>query len=175
MAPKLNTMKVKIVFLLLLSILSSFAKVQNHYPMYGVFFYNFTKYIQWPDDYNQGDFEILVLGDTPMTAELSKLAERKKVNGRSIKVTAISSVNDIRKCQVLFLASSSSNIITEVTKKIKGLSILLVTEKDGLGKKGASINYIEKDGKPSFEINLEIAADHKLKVFSELTKWAVVI
>ncbi len=143
--------------------------------MYGVFFYNFTKYIEWPADYNQGDFEVMVLGDTPMTAELKKLAERKKVNGRSIKITEISNVNEIKKCQVVFIAASSTHLLADVSKKVRGLSVLLVTEKDGSAKKGSVINYVEKDGKPAFEINLEAANEHKLKVFSELTKWAIVI
>lgn len=156
-------------------VVSAKAAVQDHYPMYGVFFYNFTKYIQWPEDYSQGDFEVMVLGETPMVAELKKLAERKKVNGRSFKIIEITSVSEIKKCQAIFLSASSSQLLPEVVKKIKGLSVLLVTEKEGSTKKGAAINYVEKDGKPAFEINLEAANEHKLKVFSELAKWAVVI
>jgi hypothetical protein len=139
------------------------------------FFYNFTKYIQWPDEYNQGDFEIMVLGETPMTVELKKLAERKKVNGRAIKIIEITSASEIRKCQVVYLAASNSQLLNEVSKKIKGIAVLLVTEKEGLAKKGAAINYVEKDGNSAFELNLEVTSEHKLKVFSELTKWAIII
>jgi hypothetical protein len=163
-----------IVLSLIMSIVYVEASAQEHYAMYGVFFYNFTKYIQWPDDYNQGDFEILVLGETPMTAELKKLAERKKINGRSFKIIEITSVNEIKKCQAIFLAASSPQLLPSVAKKIKGLPVLLVTEMDGATKKGAAINHLEKEGKPAFEINLETTSAHKLKVFSELVKWAVV-
>ena len=116
-----------------------------------------------------------MLGETPMTVELKKLAERKKVNGRAIKIIEITSASEIRKCQVVYLAASNSQLLNEVSKKIKGIAVLLVTEKEGLAKKGAAINYVEKDGNSAFELNLEVTSEHKLKVFSELTKWAIII
>jgi YfiR/HmsC-like len=49
------------------------------YQLHSVFMYSFTRYIQWPEESNQGDFEIHVLGDSPILAELKKMSESKKV------------------------------------------------------------------------------------------------
>ena len=57
--------------------------------MHSVFIFSFTRYIQWPDAYNAGDFEIMVLGDSPIVEELKAMAQAKKVGDRTIKITKI--------------------------------------------------------------------------------------
>ena len=65
-----------IALLLAFSLLPAFAQT---YRMHSVFIYSFTRYVQWPAAYNQGDFEILVLGDSPILEELKAMAQAKKV------------------------------------------------------------------------------------------------
>src|SRR5688572_23850486 len=91
--------------LILLCLVLNFGYAQS-YKLHSVYIYGFTRYVIWPDDYNQGDFEILVLGDTPLMEELKLLAQAKKVGDRSIKITRISSAAEIRKCNILFLPAS---------------------------------------------------------------------
>ena len=103
------------------------------YKMHTVFIFSFTRYIQWPDAYNGGDFEILVLGDSPIVDELKSMAQVKKVGDRTIKVTKINNVSEIRKCNILFIPTAKSPQIAEVLAKIATQSILVVTEEQGLG------------------------------------------
>ena len=77
---------------LLVAIFSAFSIISGmaqSYKMHTVFIFSFTRYIQWPDAYNGGDFEILVLGDSPIVDELKSMAQVKKVGDRAIKVTKI--------------------------------------------------------------------------------------
>jgi YfiR/HmsC-like len=147
----------------------------QNYQVHGVYMYSFTRYIQWPDEYNTGDFEISVLGDSPITEELKKLAEMKKVGDRAIKVTRVASANDIKKCNILFVPADKSPQLTEILVKVGTKSTLVVTELPGLGAKGSAVNFISKDGKLAFELNQGVLAKQRLKASNELTRLAIII
>ena len=141
----------------------------------GVYVYSFTRYVQWPEEYNQGDFVICILGESPMTQELQNLAERKKVDGRTIKLVKANSVAEIKKCNILFIPEGQSHQLNSIQNHTKDWATLIVTQQEGLGKKGSCINFVSKDGKPSFELNMGAITKHQLKVFTELTKHAILL
>jgi len=163
---------------LLVVIFSAFSFVNGmaqSYKMHTVFIFSFTRYIQWPDAYNGGEFEILVLGDSPIVDELKSMAQVKKVGDRAIKVTKINNVSEIRKCNILFIPTAKSPQIAEVLAKIATQSILVVTEDQGLGAKGSNVNFVTKDGKLAFELNQGATTKQGLKVSNELSRLAILI
>ena len=165
----------KASFLLVFVAMSLSPSIAQNYKMHSVFIYSFTRYVQWPDAYNQGDFEIMVLGDSPILEELKTMAQAKKVGDRPIKVTKIKEPSEIRKCNILFVATSRSAEIATVMEKINTQSILVVTEEPGLALKGSDINFIVKDGKLAFELNQASVNKQGLKVSNELTRLAILI
>jgi len=163
---------------LLVAIFSIFCFVSGmaqSYKMHTVFIFSFTRYIQWPDTYNGGDFEILVLGDSPIVDELRSMAQVKKVGDRAIKVTKINNVSEIRKCNILFIPAAKSPQIAEVLAKVTSQSILVVSEEQGLGAKGSNVNFVTKDGKLAFELNQGATTKQGLKVSNELSRLAILI
>lgn len=146
----------------------------QNYKQHPLFIYSFTRYVQWPEAYTQGDFEILVLGDTPLMDEL-KVLGNKKVGERAIKITKINSVAEIRKCNMLFVPVDKSDKITEVLQKIDTQSVLLMTEQPGLGAQGSCINFITKEGRLAFELNQAAFTKRNLKASNELTRIATMI
>jgi hypothetical protein len=62
-----------------------------------------------------------------------------------------------------------------ILKKVGTLSILVITEEEGLGVKGSSVNFIEKDGKLAFEMNQASLTKHNLKASNELARLAIII
>lgn len=150
------------------------SQAQN-YKLYTVFMHSFTRYIEWPAEANVGDFEIYVLGESPIVSELKTMAQAKKVGDRSIKVTQIKSVGEIRKCNILFVPSDKSPLLTDVLTKVGQTPTLVVTEQDGLGLKGSGINFVEKAGKPAFELNNAALNKARLKASSELSRIAIII
>ena len=165
----------KTSFLLFFAAMSLGPAVAQNYKMHSVFIYSFTRYVQWPDAYNQGDFEIMVLGDSPIFDELKAMAQAKKVGDRPIKITKINEASEIRKCNILFLSTTKSALITEVMEKVNTQSILVVTEEPGHAQKGSDINFIVKDGKLAFELNQASVNKQGLKVSIELTRLAILI
>jgi hypothetical protein len=160
-----------LVFMLIGSLLS---QAQN-YNLHTVFIYSFTRYVIWPDAYNQGEFEILVLGESPMYEALQKMAQMKKVGDRTIKVTKIANAGEIRKCNMLFLPAGKSADLNDVVAKVNNQSILIITEEPGLGAKGSDINFIMKEGKLAFELNQTAVGKQNLKIANELSRLAILI
>ena len=140
-----------------------------------VIIYSFTRYIVWPDTYNTGDFEILVLGDSPIIPVLQEMAQAKKVGERSIKVTKINSAAEIHKANILFVSAGKAAEFENVVNKVNTQSILVVTEEPGLGAKGSNINFILKDGKLAFELNQAAMTKRNLKASTELSRLAIMI
>jgi len=165
-------MKKHYYLVLTLLLISVFAKAQS-YKMHTLYIYSFSKYIVWPGEAAQGDFIIGVLGDSPIEASLQKMASLKKVNGRVIKVTSFDDPQSIGNCNILFLPQNQSNNLAKALNIVGNRSILVVTEKEGLGAQGSALNFIVKNNKLLFELNNEAVDKANLKVASELKKYAV--
>jgi hypothetical protein len=164
----------KCVLFVLLALTFSVSNAQN-YKLHTVFIFSFTRYVIWPETYNQGEFEILVLGDSPIVGALEEMAKAKKVGDRAIKVTKINSASEIRKCNILFIPTGKSAQLTEAMAKVSNQSILVITEEPGLGAKGSVINFIMKEGKLAFELNQSAVAKQNFKIANELSRLAILI
>lgn len=160
------------LIVLCLTINLSFAQ---SYKLHSVYIYGFTRYVIWPDEHNEGDFEIMVLGDTPMLEELKTLAAAKKVGDRAIKITRINSTSEIKKCNILFVPAGNADKLGDIVNRVGNKSTLIITEEPGLGAKGSHINFIQKDGKLAFELNQSAASKHNLKISNTLSGMAILI
>ena len=149
-------------------------KAQVNYKIHSLFVYKFTQYIEWPAGSNSGDFTIGVVGSSPIMAELEQIASSRKVGSQAIVVKKISA-NDAVKCQMVFVTESSNGQLSDILSKVKGKPILLVSETDGAGKKGAGINFIIVDDKMKFELNKNAITDQGLKVSGDLLKLAILL
>jgi hypothetical protein len=150
------------------------ANAQN-YKQYTIFIYSFTRYIQWPESYDQGDFEIVIMGESPLFDELKTMAKYKKIGERTIKVTKINSASEIKKCNMLFIPAGRPEKLSDILQKIEAQSILTITEQPGLGVQGSCINFLTKDSKLTFELNQSAMTKQSLKASIELTRLATII
>lgn len=141
-----------------------------------IFIYNFSKYIKWPEDFNNGKFVIGVLGQTELSKDLKTMAAQKKeTNGLDIEVVEFSSLDDISDCNLIFLTQKFCNQIDAINSKLTGKPTLIVTDKKGMAKGGAVINFVEKDGKIKFELNRSAADKLGLVISGSLTSLAILI
>ncbi|QHT66265.1 YfiR family protein [Rhodocytophaga rosea] len=144
--------------------------------IHSIFIYNFTKYVQWPEEYSNGDFTIGIIGNTDLDKELQKIAAIKTVNGRRISIKKYTDVGNIeKKCNILFLTSESSSLLSDVLKKLTGSGTLLITHKEGLGKFGSLVNFVSENGRYRFEINTTAFEKSKLKFEQQLKAVAIII
>jgi len=164
----------KVVFSLFLGLAAQAYGQTPNYQTYSLFVYSFTRFVQWPPEESNGDFEIAVLGESPILAELKSMADKKKVAGRNIRVTKINSLTDYKKSQMLYLSQDWLARYPEVATRVGDAPVLLVTEL-GAGANKGSINFINnKEGKVGFELNQASLAKHRLKASAELTRLAII-
>lgn len=142
-----------------------------------VFLYNFTKYIEWPQSYREGNFVIAVYGSGSKTLveELNKMAATKTVGSQKFEIKTITSLADVGKTNILFMPGDASFTMNDLLGKVKGKSVLLVTEKAGLAKQGSAINFVVQENKQKFELNKANAEKYDLKVSSNLLSLAIAV
>ena len=139
-----------------------------------IYLYNFTKYIEWPGDYKSGNFVIGVYGTYPtLLSELNRMASTKTAGSQKFEIRSVASVEAASKYHILFISKENLGQFTDIATRLKGKGTLLVTEKDGMTKKGSAINFVLVDNKIKFQLNKPNAEKHSLKVSRELESLAV--
>lgn len=118
-----------------------------------MFIYNFSKYFDWSGMESGNDFVIAVYGQSHIVKYLDEIAQRKTVNGKSILIRVISSPEEIRGCQMLFIPENVSRIISAFQERASANGLVIISESKGSLNKGAHINLINVDGKLRFELN----------------------
>jgi hypothetical protein len=139
------------------------------------FIYNFALFINWPLEYQVGDFEIAVLGNTELIKELELLAKDKKIGEQQIKVKKVLRTSDIGKANILFIPDYQGYLIKDALKATDQTATLVIAEMEGLGKKGGIVNFIKVDEKLKFELNIKEAERRGLKVPEKLIKLGIPI
>lgn len=171
----------KKLFILLFSVtMLSAGLIQNpgddpNAKIKAVFIYNFTKYVEWPKDYKEGNFVITILGNSSgLLSELTKMAKTKTVGDQPFEITSLSSLEGMpTKCHIVFISANTDIRLSEVTAKLKGKHTLIITENAGLIKQGSAINFVVGENKQKFEISKANAEKYDLKVSQTLTSLAV--
>jgi hypothetical protein len=144
----------KIVYIILMTMgicLSAHSQTTNH-KVYSLFVLNIVKYTSFP--VTAGDFNIVVIGKSEVYDEMVKMSAAKLVNGKKIVVTKADDVTGLAEVQVVFLSDSKSGSLSDVIKKFDGKSVMIITEREGLYKKGAGLSFvISEDSKLRVDIN----------------------
>lgn len=139
-----------------------------------IYIYNFTKYIEWPDGYKEGNFVVGVLGTSiPLVNELNKMAGSKTVGTQKFEIKSVASPAECAKCHIVYILSDNSGQLPDVLGKVKGKSALIVTDKSGLATKGSGINFFVDGNKQKIELNRSNIEKYKLKVASTLVEMSV--
>jgi Fe-S cluster assembly iron-binding protein IscA len=137
------------------------------------FIYNFISYIEWPESYRQGTFVVAVLGHSPVFNEFVVLANKKKAGQQEFEVKNYISLDGISRCHILYVASDCRVPMKDILAKVKDYSTLIITEKSGMAKQGAAINFVVNNNKQQFELNKSNAEKYKLKVSSSLVNLSI--
>lgn len=168
--------KISLVFFVALMSLTMQAADDTTSKIKAVYIYNFTKFIEWPISYKQGNFVIGILGTSPLFRELSNMAATKKtVSQQPFEIQSFPNINSISKCHLLFVSADNAGNLKDITAKLRGFSTLIVTEKAGMAKQGAAINFVIQDNKPKFELNKANAEKYNLKVGTSLSGLAILV
>jgi len=163
------------LILSLLTRLPARAQTNPNYPVKANIVYYFTKYIDWPEDKASGEFVIGIMGSTPMYDEMVRNIGEKTIAGRRLTIKKFPPNSTGCNCQILFIGEGSSGKLRSIAAATAGQPILLVTESEGLERKGACINLVIVDEHLKMEINKTNINSRNLGIAPELLELGTVV
>lgn len=135
--------------------------------------YSFSRYVNWPFDYKVGDFVIAVVGDKSVFNELQTMVTGKTVGIQNMVVKFYKSADEINGYHhIIYLSEDQSSSLAKVVAKTGGKGTLMVTEREGMLKSGAAIDFTSVDGLMKFEMSKGNFDKYGLQVSSFLEKMA---
>jgi hypothetical protein len=148
----------------------------QEYEVKAVYLYNFGRFVQWPaasplvtaDD----SFTICVLGRDPFGPVLDTTLGGEVIDGRKLVARRISTTRDATHCRIIFISSSEAARIKEILNSLEKSSALTVSDMPDFINNGGMIQFVLKDNKVRFEVNLIAAEKAGLTISSQLLKVA---
>jgi YfiR/HmsC-like len=161
--------------LVLMSLSKTYAQHETDYKVQANIIYRFTKYIDWPVNKKNGDFIIGVIGESPLYDDLKSLSANKTVGSQRIVVVKMSSTAASYDCHMLFIGEEESSNLKRIVSLTAHAPILIISESDGLARKGSCINFITVDERLKLEINKSNVEQRNLGIASELLELGIII
>lgn len=140
------------------------------YELKASFLYRFVDYVYWENYSKNQTFKIAILEESPITSALLSMSKNKKMNIQEYK-----NLNDVRFCNILFVPYNCSIPIETILAEFSGKPILIVTEQNGYGKKGAQMNFVMVENKLKFEVNLKAINRSGIGISSFLLQHAIIV
>lgn len=151
------------------------AQERPTHEIHAAMLFNFIKYIQWPNEGENGEFVVGVIGDDKVFNTLNQWYNGKQKGSKKYVIRKLSSADESSSCQVVYVGKAKNREFENIKNNISGKSILTITDGNGLGQKGSCINFKVIDGKLKFELNQAMVTDSNLKVSSQLSSMAILI
>ncbi len=144
------------------------------YKIKAAFLLNFAKFINWPDGSFPGDgqfFKICVLGNNPFASALDAI-ESRTIGNRKIDLCYVDDIQQAVNCHLLFISGSEKSNLQTIFKVLDGHGIIMVSDIHGFADLGGIIEFVTKDNKLAFIINLAKAREQGLEIHSALLNLA---
>jgi hypothetical protein len=167
----------KSIFLVMTMFIGSFAFSQERplHEIHTMMVFNFTKYVQWPEQDKAGEFVIGVIGNDEVYKTLTTWYSGKTKGAKTYVIKKFNNALEVSDCAVLYIDKSKSSEFDAANNKVKGKGTLVVTDRNGLGAKGSCINFKTVEDKLRIELNQKAIETANLKVSSALTSMAILI
>jgi hypothetical protein len=146
----------------------------SEYDLKTAFLYQFTLYVQWPDERLGATSEPLVFGVVGAGEIATNLRQltASNVQGHPIEVRELAPGADISGLHVLFVAEDQEANSAAMLQAALADSILAVTENDTTLPENSVINFALVDGKVRFDVSLTNAQMANLEISSRLLQIA---
>lgn len=155
--------------ILLLSVGSVHAQTTNH-TAYALFVVSFAKYASWPSE--DSEFKIAVLGSSKVYEEMVKITANKTINGKPYKIIQVENISELQGAHIVYLPDNRSSLLDDLAKSTEGKPVMIVTEREGLYKKGAGFSFLVLDNKLRFDVNNGELEKRHIRMSSNLLQLA---
>jgi len=131
-----------------------------------LFLYNFTKYIEWPIEYNGTEFIIGVAGSDQSIKALQDFMLQKKVSGKRI---IVEKYKKGAKYNVVYITAAEAGSFAGIKNAVKKMKTLLVTDDSS---PGTHISFLLDQDKVRYLVDKAAIEKTGLKVGQELMRYS---
>lgn len=132
------------------------------YPQKAKFLATLRDYVKWPNS-DGAPITVGILGEDSFEGAFENL---------ELNVKRAKRVEDLKDCQVVFIAKSEQVNMAAILAELDGKNILTVGESEGFAKQGGVIGLFMESGKVRTEINTGAARRAGLGIDLRLLKFA---
>jgi hypothetical protein len=134
--------------------------------------------VEWPSDSfhdSRAPLTICVAGNNPFMGEIGQSLRGRAVGGHPIELRRLRPQEESRTCHMIFVQAAETRAATKIFADLRGSSTLTVGEAAGFAARGGIINLTREENRLRFEVNVEAAAETRLKISSKLLSLAKIV
>lgn len=149
----------------------------SEYDVEAAYLFNFSKFITWPAKSRgqSNPFVICILGDDPFGPVLDKTVSGEKVDGKSVIDKRIARAEEATGCSILYIGTSEASRLSKILLAVKDAPMLTVSDIPDFMDRGGMIQFVLRDRRVRFAVNLGPTQQDGLTLSSELLKVAVTV
>lgn len=155
-----------------------FSQAREDYQVKAVFVFNFTQFVEWPEDAFENTSSPLIigiLGENPFGTYLQETIANEKANNHPLVIRQALKLEEIKEFHILFINVSTPSRLKETIASLKGKPVLTISDASNFAKSGGVIRLYTEDKKIRVRINLPAAKENRLTISSKLLKLADVV
>lgn len=157
---------------------SAQAEASDEYKVKAAFLFNFAQFVEWPASaFRAADAPLVIgiLGEDPFGAYLDELVSGEKIENRPLIVRRFKRAEDIAECHILFISGSETGELEKIVARLKGRSLLTVSDMDTFTRRGGMVRFFMEEGKIRLRINVDRAKANGLIISSKILRPATVV
>ncbi len=167
------------LLIILLNATSAFGEPKGYseYKIKAGYIYNFARFIKWPGESfkdHPSSFLLCLLEDDPFGNQFKRV-EGKRITGKELTVKRLSSQDNLKQCQILFIPTSKRKRMKAIIKSLGDSHVLTVGEAQDFHQLGGMVGLIKREDRIMLEINLNATKRKELKINAKLLEIATIV
>ncbi len=133
--------------------------------------FNIIEKVKWEDNSNIKYYTIGVFSSENIFEELKKIAKKKKVSGKPVKIIRYLNYNEIRVNNVVYVSKNENAELQFVYQKLKGKNVLIMSDCSKQANYSI-INFkkITADDPRPYDINIKLAEQNHIILSKQLIR-----
>ena len=156
------------VLVALALLLPTLAAAQAEHEVKAAFLMRFLSFVEWPEaafPRPESPISIGVLGSDEVVAVLQDITTGRVVQARPVQVRRMKEGEPAAGVHLLFVARAASASLPKVAGTP---GVMVVAESEGALERGATVNFVRRDGRVRFEVALDAAERQGLRISSRM-------
>ena len=127
----------------------------TQFEVEAAYLFNFGKFVGWPSGAQpDSPFLICVIGQDPFGPVLDRTVASETLKNRPVQDKRISRPQDATGCSILYISSSESARLSKILSAIQEAPVLTVSDIPDFVQQGGMIQFVLREGRVRFEVNL---------------------